>query len=167
MSESLQHKLDRVRPPRVQITYDVEIGNATIKKELPLVVGILADLVGQPENPPPKLKERKFVNIDPDNFDQVMERLGPRVKLVVRNRLKDDGSKVPINLKFNKLADFEPEAIARQVEPLRKLLDLRQRLVELISKLDGNQQLADLLKEIAADPARLDEVKGLLDKASR
>src|SRR5690349_97401 len=130
MPESTQHKLDRIRPPRVQITYDVEIGGAIQMKELPLVVGILADLVGQ-NDAIPRLKDRKFVQIDRDNFNEVLASLSPRVKYPVQNRLTNDGSKLSVELTFKHMDDFHPTEIVKQVTPLRKLLETRQRLVDL------------------------------------
>src|SRR5262249_32679187 len=121
MPESLQHKLDRVRPPRVQITYDVEIGGAIQKKELPFVVGIMADLCGKPENAPPPLKERKFVEIDRDNFNDVLASIVPRLALQVENPLSKDGAKQSVELKFRHIDDFGPLNIIDQVASLKKL----------------------------------------------
>lgn len=152
MPESLQHKLDRVRPPRVQITYDVEIGNAIVKKELPLIVGVLADLSGNPEQPLPRLKERKFVEIDRDNFNDVLAACAPRLTLRVPNRLsKDADAKLNVELKFNTTDDFTPFNVMHQVEPLRKLFEARQRLTDLIGKLDGNDALDSMLQEIVSN----------------
>src|SRR6476620_7777118 len=116
--ESLQHKIDRVRPPRVQITYDVEIGGAIELKELPFVVGVMGDFVGKPEEALPPIKNRKFVEIDPDNFDQVLSGMKPRLAYTVGNKMQDDGSKVGVELKFNSMDDFHPDNIVQQVEPL-------------------------------------------------
>ena len=149
--ESLQHKLDRVRPPRVQITYDVEVGGAIELKELPFVVGVMGDFVGKPEEPLPAIKNRKFVEVDPDNFNQVMAGMKPRVAFSVENKLQDDGSKVGVDLKFNNIEDFEPDSIVQQVEPLRKLVEARQRLSDLRSKMDGNDKLEEMLNDIIAD----------------
>jgi len=164
MSESTQHKLDRVRPPRVQITYDVEIGDAKQLKELPFVVGILADLVGQQETPLPKIKERKFVEIDRDNFNDVLASLHPRTKVVVDNKLKNDGSKIAAELNFNHLDDFHPMQVLHQVEPLQRLLEARQRLVDMLAKLDGNDELNGLLTDAIKDGAGLQELKSSLDE---
>ena len=123
--ESLQHKLDRVRSPRVHITYDVEVGGAIEIKELPFVVGVLGDFTGQPEQPLPKLKERKFVDINPDNFDSVVEAMNPHLSFAVENKLSEDpdGPQLKVDLHFKGMDDFEPENIARQIKPLRELLD--------------------------------------------
>src|SRR6185503_5528931 len=145
MSESVQKKLTRIRPPRVQITYDVETGGAIEKKELPLIVGILADLAGKPDGPVIPIKSRKFAEIDRDNFNDVMASIAPRLAFQVSNKLKDDDSKVNAELRFKKIDDFRPEAIAQQIEPLRKLVEARQRLNDLIAKLDGNDDLDALL----------------------
>jgi type VI secretion system protein ImpB len=161
MPESLQHKLDRVRPPRVQITYDVEIGGAILKKELPLVVGVLADLSGNPEQPLPKLRQRKFVEIDRDNFNEVLAAAAPRVTLRVDNKLtKDSNSKVNVELKFHEIDDFSPLNVMLQVEPLRKLFEARQKLTDLLGKLDGNDALDSMLQEIVANTDALKQLQG-------
>ena len=147
-SESLQHKLDRVRRPRVQITYDVETNGAMQKVELPFVVGVLADLSGQPKDALPPLKERRFVPIDRDNFNDVLSRAEPRLALKVQNRLTDEDTKLAVELSFRKLDDFEPAKIADQVAPLRELLDMRQRLTQLLSKMEGNDKLEQLLGDV-------------------
>lgn len=161
MAESTQHKLDRVRPPRVQITYDVEIGDAIEMKELPFVGGIMADLSGKPEEPLPKVKDRKFVEIDRDNFNDVMESNSPRVVCQVPNRLSEDGSKLNVELKFNHMDDFDPVSIIKQVTPLRKLFDARQRLSDLLTKLDGNDDLDQLIQDVVASTESLEELKTL------
>jgi type VI secretion system protein ImpB len=145
--ESVQKKLGRVRPPRVHITYDVETGGAIEKREIPFVVGVLADLSGQPSKPLPRLKDRKFTEIDRDNFDQVMAKQEPRLAFKVENKLTDEGGKMGVELKFSKLADFQPDNVARQVEPLNKLLDLRTKLSNLRSSLYGNDKLEELLQK--------------------
>ncbi|OJH42024.1 type VI secretion system contractile sheath small subunit [Cystobacter ferrugineus] len=159
--ESIQHVLDRVRPPRVQITYDVEIGDAVEQKELPLVVGVLADLAGQ-QKELPRLKERKFVEIDRDNFDQVMAAIGPLLRLSVPDKLRDDDSRMAVELRFKSIDSFHPRQLVEQIEPLRKLLESRQRLVDLIAKLDGNDALADVLRSALADRARLQALQSEL-----
>lgn len=148
--ESTQHKLDRVRPPRVQITYDVETGGAIEMKELPFVVGVMADLSGKPEQPLPNLKDqkRKFVEIDRDNFDDVMKGIGPRVACKVDNKLTNDDTKMGVELRFGSIDDFSPEAVANQVEPLRKLVEVRKQLSALLAKTDGNDKLAEKLQDI-------------------
>ena len=147
MSNSLQKWVGRNRPPRVQITYDVEIGDAVEKKELPLVVGLLSDLSGQPAHPLPKLKERRFVEIDRDNFNEVMGNIAPRLDLSVSDTMKGEGS-LKIELNFNNFDDFHPEAIVMQVPRLAKLLEARQELRDLLAKLDGNDELDDLLERV-------------------
>jgi type VI secretion system protein ImpB len=162
MPENTQHKLDRVRPPRVQITYDVEIGDAIEKKQLPLVAGILADLSGKPVEALPPLKKRKFVEIDRDNFDGVMKSISPRLAFNVPNRITDEDVQVGVELKFSSMEDFDPVAVLRQVEPLRKLFEARQRLSDLATKLDGNDELDRLLREVVASSEQLEEIKGAL-----
>jgi type VI secretion system protein ImpB len=166
MAESTQHKLDRVRPPRVQITYDVEIGDAIEKKELPLVVGILADLSGKPETPLAKLNERRFVEIDRDNFNEVLASTAPRLAVQVENRIIDDGSKLNVELKFSHFDDFDPVNLVKQVTPLRRLFEARQRLRDLLTKLDGNDDLDKLLQEVVANTEGLQEIKAARPEGS-
>jgi type VI secretion system protein ImpB len=147
----MQHKLDRVRRPRVQITYDVETGGAMEKKELPFMVGVLGDLSGQPKEALPPLKERKFVAIDRDNFNGVLEKAAPRLAMKVQNRLTDEDTKLAVELNFKHMDDFEPARVAGQVAPLRELLDMRQRLMQLLSKMEGNDKLEQLLADVMAN----------------
>ncbi|MFL6466422.1 MAG: type VI secretion system contractile sheath small subunit [Pyrinomonadaceae bacterium] len=162
--ESLQHKIDRVRPPRVQITYDVEVGGAIELKELPFVIGVMGDFTGKPEEPLPAFKNRKFVEIDPDNFNQVMAGMKPRLAFTVDNKLQDDGSKMGVELKFNDIEDFEPDNIVKQVEPLRKLVEARQKLGDLRSKMDGNEKLESFLEEVIGNADKQKELSDALAK---
>lgn len=146
--ESTQHKLDRVRKPRVHLTYDVELNGAIQQKELPFVVGVLTDLSGKPEEPLPRLRDRAFAEVDRDNFDKVLAAAKPRLAVQVDNTLQGDGSKLNVELKFRKMADFDPDQVARQVEPLRKLLEVRERLSNLLNKMDGNDKLEQLLQDV-------------------
>lgn len=154
-SESLQHKLERVRAPRVRITYDVETGGGIEMKEIPFVVGVLADLSGKPDHPLPKLKERSFVEVDRDNIDSILEGMRPRAAFRVPNRLAKDGSQLAVDLRFKSLDDFHPEKVALQVEPLRRLVQARNRLSDLLGRLDGNDRLEQLLQEALSSPDRL------------
>ena len=146
--ESTQHKLDRVRAPRVQLTYDVEVGDAIEKKELPFVAGVVGDFSGKAADTPSKLKDRKFINIDKDNFDDVLKGIKPRLEMQVTNTLKGDDSKLAVELNFRKLEDFSPEQVAKQIEPLRQLLEARQKLADLRNKAAGNDKFEDLLNEV-------------------
>ena len=162
--ESLQHKLDRVRPPRVHITYDVEIGGAIELKELPFVVGVLGDFSGKPEEPLPRVRDRKFVEIDRDNFNQVLAGMKPRVALRVNNKLSNDDSTMRVELRFNSIEDFEPDNLVQQVDPLRKLVEARKRLSDLLSKMDGNDRLEELLNQVITNSGaqkQLSQVLGL------
>jgi len=156
--ESTQHKLDRVRPPRVHITYDVEIGDAIELKELPFVVGVLADLSGKPDEALPRLRDRKFVDIDRDNFNDVLKGMKPRLAYKVDNKLTNDESKMGVELRFNNLDDFEPEQVVNQVEPLRKLLEIRKQLSDLLAKTDGNDKLNERLQEIISNTELLQKI---------
>jgi type VI secretion system protein ImpB len=158
MAESIQHKLDRVRPPRVHITYDVETGGAIEMKELPFVMGVLADLSGKPDEPLPRLRDRKFVEIDRDNFNDVMKGMKPRLTFRVDNKLTDDDTKLALELRFQNLDDFSPERVAQQVEPLRKLIEIRQQLKSLLAKTDGNDRLGERLQEIISNTELLQQV---------
>ncbi len=155
---SMQHKLDRVRRPRVQISYDVETGGAMQKVELPFVVGVLADLSGQPSDPLKPLKERSFVNIDRDNFNDVMAKATPRVALKVQNRLTDEDTKLAVELKFKSIEDFQPAKIAEQVEPLKEMLKMRQELTQLLSKMEGNDKLDELLADVLGNTEKAKEL---------
>ncbi len=148
MPESLQHKLDRVRSPRVHITYDVEIGGAIQMKEIPFVVGVVGDFSGKPAEPLPKVKERKYIEIDRDNFNNVLAGMKPRLAFKVDNKLTQDDTKVGVELKFESLDDFHPENVAVQIAPLRKLVEARRKLSDLLSKLDGNDKLDELLQNV-------------------
>ncbi len=156
--ESLQHTLDRVRSPRVQITYDVEVGDAIEMKEIPFVVGVLADLSGKPEESLPKLKERKLVEIDRDNFNNVLEGMKPRLAYRVDNKLSDDDSSMAVELKFKSLEDFHPEKVAKQIDPIRKLVEAREKLSGLLNKLDGNDKLDELLQEVISSTDSLEKL---------
>ena len=156
--ESTQHKLDRVRSPRVHITYDVETGGAIQMKELPFVVGVLSDLAGKPKDPLKPLKERKFIDIDTDTFDDVMRGMSPRLDYSVENKLKDDGSKIKVEMEFSKMEDFTPESVVNKVEPLKKLLEVRQQLFELLAKADGNDKLTERLQEIIGNTDELQKL---------
>lgn len=156
--ESLQHTLDRVRAPRVQITYDVEIGDSIEMKEIPFVVGVLGDLSGNPDEPLPKLKDRKFVEIDRDNFNTVLEGMKPRVTFKVDNKLTEEDTKMAVELRFKSMDDFSPEHVAQQVTPIRKLVEARQRLSDLLNKLDGNDKLDELLQDVIASTDSIEQL---------
>lgn len=158
--DSVQKRLERVRPPRVQLTYDVEIGDAVEQKELPFVMGVMGDFTGQqdPDKPLPKLKDRKFVNVDLDNFDEVLAGMAPRATFRVKNKLSEDGGEFAVNLEFKKMDDFRPESVVEQVEPLRKLLEARTKLSDLRNKLAGNDKLEDVLGEVLNNTEKLKQL---------
>lgn len=160
-SESVFKKKERVRPPRVHISYEVETLDGIQLKELPFVCGVISDLSGQPKEQLPKLKDRKFVNIDRDNFDDVLASMAPRLAFKVENKLKDDGSQLGVELNFKSLDDFRPEAIAGQVQPMSALLDVRSKLKDLLSRTEGNDRLEEMLEEIISST----DVQGRLQGA--
>lgn len=159
MSNSLQQWVGRNRPPRVQITYDVEVGDAVEKRELPMVVGIMADLSGHPDTPLPKLKDRRLTEIDRDNFNDVLKQINPTLKLDVPNTASKDGTTVPVALSFTHLSDFHPDALVQKVPRLAKLLEARQQLRDLLAKLDGNDELDSILEQIVRDTTELQQLK--------
>jgi type VI secretion system protein ImpB len=161
-SNSTQHKLDRVRPPRVHVTYDVEVGDAIEMKELPFVLGVLGDFTGQPEQPLPRLRERKFVEVNPDNFDQVLEGMKPHLNFSVENKLSEDldAPQLKVDLHFKSLDDFEPENVAKQVKPIKELLDLRTKLSDLRGSLQGNDKLEELLMDAVNSSEKMEKIKG-------
>jgi len=159
--ESVHAKLERVRPPRVHVTYNVEIGNAIELKEIPFVMGVFADLSGMPEEPLPKIKDRRFVEITPDNFDSVLESMKPRVAFSVENKLSDEpnAGKIGVDLTFKSMDDFDPENVARRVQPLKELLDLRTKLSDLVGTLQGNEKLDKLLQDVINNTDKLEQVR--------
>ena len=163
MSESTQKKLSRVRPPRVQITYDVETGDALEKKELPFVIGMMADLSGSPAEPLERFADRKFTEVDRDNFDEVLNAAKPRVTMRVPNRLQPDADdNLNVELNFETFNDFNPDRVIEQVPALAKLFDARKRLRDLLTKLDGNDELDALLVEVVSNTEQQDELKKLI-----
>jgi len=162
--ESVQKKLQRVRPPRVQITYDVEIGDAIQLKELPFVLGVLGDFTGMPAEQLARLKDRRFVEVTGDNFDSVLESMKPHVAFSVDNKLSEDSdaAQLKVDLNFKSLEDFEPEQVARQVKPLRELLDLRSKLNDLRGNLQTNEKLDELLVDAVSNTEKLNKLRSEL-----
>ena len=158
---STQKKLERVRPPRIQISYEVETGGAIEMKELPFLMGVLGDFTGQPTEPLPRLKERKFVEVTPDNFDDVLASMKPHLAFTVENKLSEDADapKLAVDLNFRSLDDFSPDAVARQVKPLRELLELRTQLSDLRGSLQTNDKLDEVLQATLGDQAKMDKLK--------
>jgi type VI secretion system protein ImpB len=163
-SESTQKKLERVRPPRVNISYEVETGGAIELKELPFVMGVLGDFTGQPEEPLAKLKDRKFVDVNPDNFDDVLKSMRPHLSFKVENKLSDEpeAGKIGIDLRFESLDDFSPERVAQQVKPLKEMLDLRTKLADLRGSLQGNDKLEEILQQTMGDEEKMKRLKAEL-----
>jgi type VI secretion system protein ImpB len=162
MSGSIHSKLNRVRKPRVHITYDVETEGAQVLRELPFVVGVMGDFSGDPTQPLRPLAERKFIQIDRDNFDEVMARMTPGLNLKIDNTLADDGSQMAVNLSFNAIEDFQPARVAAQVPALKALLETREKLRDLMSKADRSTQLEGLLEQILQSQDELKTLSGQL-----
>jgi type VI secretion system protein ImpB len=155
MAESIHEKLKRVRKPRVHITYDVETEGAVVENELPFVMGVMGDFSGDPTEPLKPLKDRKFIQIDRDNFNDVMARMTPGLNIRVENTLTGDGSEMAVQLKFNSMEDFEPARVVKQVEPLRKLLETRDKLRDLLTKVDRSEDLESVLEDVLENTDRL------------
>ncbi len=164
---SIHSKLERVRKPRVHIKYDVETEGAVVEKELPFVVGVMGDFSGNPTEPLAPMSERKFVQIDRDNFDDIMARMNPGVSMKVENTIKDDGSEMAVELAFKSMADFEPGKVVQQVEPLRKLQETRDKLRDLLTKVDRSEELEAVLERVLQNEEDLKTLAGELgDKIS-
>ncbi|QEW05709.1 type VI secretion system contractile sheath small subunit [Nitrincola iocasae] len=161
MNESIHKKLERVRKPRVHIKYDVETEGAMVEKELPFVMGVMGDFTGNPTVPKKPLSERKFIQIDRDNINDVMKKMEPGLNLKVKNTLADDGSLMSVNLSFKSMDDFEPGQLVEQVEPLKKLLDTRNKLRDLLTKSDRSEELESLLENVLQST---DEVSRLAER---
>lgn len=164
MADSTQKKLERVRPPRIQISYEVETGGAMEMKELPFLMGVLGDFTGQPTEPLPKLKDRKFVEVTPDNFDDVLASMKPHLAFTVENKLSEDADapKLAVDLNFRSMDDFSPDAVARQVKPLKELLDLRTQLSDLRGSLQTNEKLDEVLQATLGDAEKMNKLRAEL-----
>jgi type VI secretion system protein ImpB len=162
MSSSIHDKLERVRKPRVHITYQVETEGAVVEKELPFVVGVLGDFSGNPTQPLKPLKDRKFIQIDRDNFNDIMARMTPGLNIKVENTLKGDGSELALQLKMNSIEDFEPGRVVKQVEPLRKLLETRDKIRDLLSKVDRSEDLENILERVLQNTDELKRIQAEL-----
>lgn len=165
MSGSIHDKLNRVRKPRVHITYEVETEGAEVQRELPFVVGVLGDFSGDPTQPLRPMSERKFIQIDRDNFNDVMARMTPGLNLKVENTLAGDGSQMSVNLKFNSIEDFEPARVAEQVPALKALLETRNKLRDLMSKADRSEDLENLLEQVLRNEGELKALSSELGTA--
>jgi type VI secretion system protein ImpB len=158
-NESVQKRLQKVRAPRVQMTYDVEIGDAIENKELPFVVGVVGDFGSDPNAEKKRLKDRNFVNVDASNFDEVLAGVAPVANFRVKNHLSPEGGEFAVQMQFKEMADFRPEAVVQQVAPLRNLLEARTKLADLRNKLAGNDKLEDILSEVLSNTEKLDSLR--------
>ncbi len=157
---SMNDKLEKVRKPRVHIKYEVETEGGREQKELPFVVGVMGDFSGDPTEPLKPLKERKFTEINGENFDDVMKRMTPGAKFKVKNTLENDGSEIAVDLKFGSMKDFEPAQVVQQVEPLRRLMETRNRLRDLMAKADSSEELDGLLKSVLQSEDEMGSLRG-------
>ena len=162
MSDSIHDKLKKVRKPRVHITYDVETDGNTVEKEIPFVMGVMGDYSGDNSDNKKPLKERKFSQIDRDNFNEVMRKIDPTLQMKVENTLEDDGSEMSVALDFKSMEDFEPHRIVEKVEPLRKLMATRNQLRDLLTKADRSEDLENILEDVLSNTTALDELSNKL-----
>ena len=168
MPESIYKKKERIRPPRVHISYDVELNNAILKKELPFVLGVISDLSGQPREPLKKLKDRQFVTIDRDNFDDVLGSIQPRLAFRVDDKLSGEADKqIGVELNFKKLEDFSPESVVNQIAPLAELLKARNKLKDLLGRIEVNDRLEEQLEAILKNTELRDKLKERLQDETR
>jgi type VI secretion system protein ImpB len=166
INDNIQHKLKRVRPPRVKISYDVEIGDAVESRELPFVGAIVSDLAGDNSEGQVSLRERTFVEVDNENVDDALSGINPKLSFTVTDKLSDSGGNLNVALDFNSMADFQPESVIQQVEPLRRLYEARQRLNDLAAKLDGNDELDSLLLKVIQDTTTREALENELKSQS-
>ncbi|ACR11040.1 type VI secretion system contractile sheath small subunit [Teredinibacter turnerae] len=162
MSESMQDKLGRVRKPRVHITYDLETNGQVMEKEIPFVMGVMGDYSGDNADEKKPLKDRKFAQVDRDNFNELMAKINPQLNMKVENTVDNDGSEMAVNLSFNSMEDFEPQKLVDQVEPLRKLMETRNKLRDLLTKADRSEQLENVLEEVLSNTEALANLSGEL-----
>jgi type VI secretion system protein ImpB len=162
MSDSIHDKLRRVRKPRVHITYDVETNGAMQEKELPFVMGVMGDYSGDNTENKKALKDRKFSQIDRDNFNEVMNNVSPTVDMKVENTLEADGSEISVNLDFKSMEDFEPQNIVNKVDPLKKLMETRNKLRDLLTKADRSEELENILEKVLSSTDALASLQGEL-----
>lgn len=162
MSESIHDKLKKVRKPRVHITYDVETNGTLVEKEIPFVMGVMGDYSGDNVEGKKSLKDRKFSQIDRDNFNEIMSKINPQLKLKVENLLENDGSDLSVNLDFKTMEDFEPHRLVEQIEPLKKLMDTRNKLRDLLTKADRSEDLETLLESVLSNTQSLSSLSGEL-----
>lgn len=162
MSDSIHDKLKRVRKPRVHITYEVETNGAVQEKELPFVMGVMGDYSGDNADNKKALKDRKFSQIDRDNFNEVMNNVAPQVDMKVENTLEGDGSEFSVNLDFKNMDDFEPQNVVEKVEPLKKLMETRNKLRDLLTKADRSDELEKILEQVLSNTDALASLKGEL-----
>jgi len=162
MSDSIHDKLKRVRKPRVHITYDLETNGSIVEKEIPFVMGVMGDYSGDNADNKKALKDRKFSQIDRDNFNEIMSKVNPQLRMKVENMLENDGSEMSVNLDFKNMEDFEPQKIVEQIEPLRKLMETRNKLRDLLTKADRSEDLESILEDVLSNTAALSSLSSEL-----
>ena len=162
MSDSIHDKLKKVRKPRVHITYDLETNGAVVDKEIPFVMGVMGDYSGDNTEAKKSLKDRKFSQIDRDNFNDVLGKINPTLNAKVENTLAGDGSEMSVDLDFRSMEDFEPHKVVEQVEPLKKLMETRNKLRDLLTKADRSEELEEILENVLSNTDALNSLKGEL-----
>lgn len=162
MSDSIHDKLKRVRKPRVHITYDLETNGSIVEKEIPFVMGVMGDYSGDNAEDKKALKDRKFSQIDRDNFNEIMSKVNPQLRMKVENMLENDGSEMSVNLDFKNMEDFEPQKIVEQIEPLKKLMETRNKLRDLLTKADRSEDLESILEDVLSNTTALSSLSNEL-----
>lgn len=162
MSDSIHDKLKRVRKPRVHITYDLETNGALVEKEIPFVMGVMGDYSGDNTDNKKSLKDRKFAQIDRDNFNDLMSKINPQLRMKVQNMLEDDGTEMSVTLDLKNMEDFEPHKIVEQVASLKKLMETRNRLRDLLTKADRSEDLELILEDVLKNTTALSSLSGEL-----
>jgi type VI secretion system protein ImpB len=162
MSDSIHDKLKRVRKPRVHITYDLETNGSIVEKEIPFVMGVMGDYSGDNAEGKKSLKDRKFSQIDRDNFNDIMTKVNPQLRMKVANLLENDGSEMSASLDFKTMEDFEPHRIVEQLEPLKKLMDTRNKLRDLLTKADRSEDLEAILEDVLSNTNALSSLSNEL-----
>ncbi|KAB8031904.1 type VI secretion system contractile sheath small subunit [Fluviispira multicolorata] len=158
MSRSTQHKISGYKPPRVQITYDLEVNGNPKEQDLPFVIGVMANFSGHLHQKTKKLKNEKFLSVNKENFNSVVQSISPKLKIKVLDKVKNDGGSKQVELNFKSIEDFNPGKIAEKVDSLRTLLETRRKLIELQTSVDCNDKLEETLIQFLKAPEALKQI---------